>query len=149
MEEIAEALRLRRAGHSFAAIANKLDMSEATAARRVHAGLKAMVAEQSELLRAQIEDRLDATLLRFNEIADDEMTGAEQRIKALSGVLAVEKQRAVLLGLNLPARVIVGVERGEIPPPEVYAGVHAGIGGLYSGGYAGAGDEDEEDDGAG
>lgn len=95
------ALDLRRSGASYRQIADALDISVATAHKRVRAGLRMVIQEPAEALLKIELDRLDAMLagLWGGVTAGDP--------KAVLAAVKVETLRAKLLGLEQPQKVSI------------------------------------------
>ncbi|PBC77591.1 hypothetical protein BX265_2342 [Streptomyces sp. TLI_235] len=112
----ARALELRRDGHGIRTIAMDLDVGRSTAARRLRDALQDLGAETSEQLRTTVEHRLDGVLQRLHQLqaqaqADGNLT---QELKILNAILACERDRVRLLGLAVPAAVVIQVEQGGL-----------------------------------
>lgn len=93
----AKALRYRRAGMSLARIAAKLGYADASGARyAIVEGMKAIVREPAEEVRAMELERLDRLMLAIWPKA----TGKEPDYDATDRVLKIMDRRAKLLGLD-------------------------------------------------
>lgn len=105
-QEIA-ALELSNAGHSIDSIADRLDVSRATAARRVRDALGRIPAQEADTLRRQSEARINGWMRRVNTLLDSPGLDAGDTLRALSLLLSLERERVQLYGLRLPAAIVV------------------------------------------
>lgn len=105
-----EALELLRRGNSSREIAVILNVSRATANRRVRKALDNLGAETSERLRTSIEDRLNDMLRRSYDLLD-RAEDDRARLAVIKVITAIERDRARLLGLNIPTALILQIER--------------------------------------
>lgn len=106
----AEALELLRRGNSSREIAVILNVSRATADRRIRKALDNLGAETSERLRTSIEDRLNDMLRRSYDLLD-RAEDDRARLAVIKVITAIERDRARLLGLNIPTALILQIER--------------------------------------
>jgi hypothetical protein len=115
VEQARRAVALRRRGATSAMIASDLGVPLRTAKRRVAEGyqLEQGDGDAPDTLRREVEDRLDQAMRRVQRrLAEPGLPQAqEQRWTRL--LLAIEAQRARLLGLNLPSVVVVRSEVAE------------------------------------
>lgn len=107
-----EALELSNAGHSIDTIADRLDVSRATAARRVQAALQRIPAQEADSLRRQSEVRINGWMRRANTLLDSPDLDLGDTVKVLGLLLALERERVQLYGLRLPSSVVVQHELG-------------------------------------
>jgi transposase len=105
----ARALELRARGLGVRQIAVDLGVGRSTAARRLRDALHDLGTETSDQMRSTIETRLDSVLQRLHELLDTN-TDPRQELKILSAILACERDRSRLLGLALPANVVLSLE---------------------------------------
>lgn len=106
----ARALELRAQGIGVRDIAVDLGVGRSTAARRLRDALADLGAEKSEEMRSTVEVRLDAVLRRLYALlagTDD----PRQELKILNAILACERDRARLFGLNVPTALVLQIER--------------------------------------
>jgi DNA-binding NarL/FixJ family response regulator len=108
----AQALELLRRGNNSREIAVILNVSRATANRRIRKGLDGLGAETSERLRASVEDRLNDMLRRSYDLLD-RAEDDRSRLAVIKTIATIERDRARLLGLNVPASLILQIERSE------------------------------------
>ena len=80
-----------------------------TAARRLRDALNDLGTETSDQMRSTIETRLDGVLQRLHTLLDAN-TDPRQELKILNAILACERDRARLLGLALPAALVLRLE---------------------------------------
>lgn len=112
LEEI-QALELARQGNSATEIAVILNVSRATVNRRIRRGLDNLGAETSERIRAQVEDRLNDMLKEsYQLLANAKAEGNDRgRLAAVKTIVTIESTRARLLGINVPASLILQIEQ--------------------------------------
>lgn len=113
-QEIA-ALELSNAGHSIDTIAERLDVSRATAARRVGDALRRVPAHEADTLRRQSEARINGWMRRVNVLLDSPELDVKDSLRALALLATLERDRVRLYGLNLPAAIVVQHEMSEVP----------------------------------
>lgn len=106
------ALALSNQGHSADVIAERLNIHPRTAARRVQNALGRIPAQQAETLRRQSETRVNDWMRRVYEILDDPTTSTQDRLRALSMLATLERDRRRLLGLDVPAALVIQHEQG-------------------------------------
>lgn len=110
-ERTAEALRLRKKGHTYAEIATQLGISTTRAHEDVQEALQEITAEPAEEVRKMELERLDGLLLALNteleQVNNDREEGvnigkdASGTVAKLAGtILQVMERRARLLGLE-------------------------------------------------
>ncbi|MFD6661722.1 hypothetical protein [Micromonospora aurantiaca (nom. illeg.)] len=109
-QEIA-ALELSNAGHSIDTIADRLEISRATAARRVRAALERIPAQEADTLRRQSEARINGWMRRLNTLLASDLS-TQDTVRVLNLLLSLERERVQLYGLRLPASVVVQIEQG-------------------------------------
>jgi len=109
-----KALELSNQGHSADAIAERLEITPRTAARRVAAALGRIPAQQAETLRRHSETRINDWMRRVYEILDDPTTSTQDRLRAISQLATLERDRRRLLGLDVPAALVIQHEQGVI-----------------------------------
>lgn len=146
----AQCLRLRRSGHSFLEIAEMVGITCAHPENRVRdiieQELKALKRPATEDLISEELDILDRVINRNLRIMASD---ARDRVAAGNAVLAAQKRRADLLGLDAPKRVDLKDERSHDIPLSTVAAVVAELaaefeqeqpseGGLATGEAAGA-----------
>ncbi|WP_143728444.1 helix-turn-helix domain-containing protein [Micromonospora cremea] len=107
-----EALELSNAGHSIDVIAERLDISARTAARRVRAALQRIPAQEADTLRRQSEARFNGWMRRANVLLATEDLSIQDTVKVLGLLLSLERERVQLYGLRLPSAVVVQHELG-------------------------------------
>jgi DNA-directed RNA polymerase subunit K/omega len=98
----AQALDLRRAGHSYAAISGKLGISKSSAHQLVQESLedaRRQIAASADELRSEEIARLDGMLAKLYPKA------ARGDVAAVDRVLRIGERRAKLLGLEAPVRI--------------------------------------------
>jgi len=108
-----QALELRKAGHSFDSIAEKLGYSNRSAANKaVRAALAEITAEPAEEVRKLEIERLDGLYQRAMQLVDDKgyelddeglvvaEVPANARVAAIGQAVRVGERRAKLLGLD-------------------------------------------------
>jgi hypothetical protein len=116
LQRQADALELRRAGHSYASIARSLSLSKSRAHALVQDAMqyaRQQVAVSVDELRALEVSRLDAMLQGVWAKA------RRGEMKAIDRVLKIGERRARLLGLDAPAKVAGTVLQGNPPGPRV------------------------------
>ncbi|GAB3185867.1 hypothetical protein FHX75_13510 [Micromonospora palomenae] len=104
------ALELSNAGHSIDTIAERLECSRATAARRVQAALQRIPAQEADTLRRQSEARINGWMRRCNTLLDSELS-TQDTTRVLNLLLSLERERVQLYGLRLPSAVVVQIEQ--------------------------------------
>jgi hypothetical protein len=101
VEDAVRAIALRRTGHPWGQIARELGRSQVEVEELAKAGYEYLLGQQDpDVLRAEVEDRLDAVV----RAANVELVAAGtvmERNAVYRTILAAEAQRARLLGLNL------------------------------------------------
>ncbi|MFF5214788.1 helix-turn-helix domain-containing protein [Micromonospora sp. NPDC000442] len=107
-----EALELSNAGHSIDTIAERLDVSRRTAARRVQAALERIPAQEADTLRRQSEARFNGWMRRANVLLESPELSLQDTVKVLGLLLSLERERVQLYGLRLPSAVVVQHEMG-------------------------------------
>lgn len=98
---LTETLAMRRAGWPFGDVARRLGITVIEAQEYARAAYSQMATETAEEVRTAIEDRLDSIL----RLATEDLRLAEsqsERTGLMRLMLAVESQRARLLGANIP-----------------------------------------------
>ncbi|MEW2141369.1 hypothetical protein AB0869_00955 [Micromonospora vinacea] len=118
-----EALELSNAGHSIDVIAERLDISSRTAARRVQAALQRIPAQEADTLRRQSKARFNGWMRRANVLLATEKLSTQDTVKVLGLLLSLERERVQLYGLRLPSAVVV---QHELSPgvQDLGMGVH-------------------------
>jgi hypothetical protein len=111
-EQEIRALELSNAGHSIDTIAERLECSRATAARRVRAALERIPAQEADTLRRQSEARINGWMRRCNILLDSPDVSTQDTVRVLNLLLSLERERVQLYGLRLPASVVVSIEQG-------------------------------------
>lgn len=110
-ERAADALRLRKLGHSYEDIAEQLEISKTRAYEDVQEALREITAEPAEEVRKMELERLDGLLLRLNreigriDTARNDETiepkdAAGAIVKLAGQILNIQERRAKLLGLE-------------------------------------------------
>ncbi|GAA4576898.1 hypothetical protein GCM10023176_49340 [Micromonospora coerulea] len=110
-EQELKALELSNAGHSIDTIAERLECSRATAARRVQAALQRIPVQEADTLRRQSEARINGWMRRCNTLLDSDLS-TQDTTRVLNLLLSLERERVQLYGLRLPASVVVSIEQG-------------------------------------
>jgi hypothetical protein len=112
-ERHAEWIELRRKGHTYEAIAAKYDVAKSTVHEAISTHLRATVAEPAAELRALELERLDALLKEVNDRIDEPSSNeyGDDKLKAIDTALSIGAQRARLLGLNAPSKIL------DVTPP--------------------------------
>lgn len=109
----AQALDLRRAGHSYAQISQKLGISRSSAHQLVHEGLddaRQQITASADELRMEELARLDGMLAKiYPKAARGDMAAADR-------VLKIGERRARLLGLDAPVRTALQGGGDDAPP---------------------------------
>lgn len=116
----AEVMRLRRTGTTFQEIGDELGVTRQRAHQIYTKALKEIPAQEVTEYRAEQADRLDALLVKANEVlARQHITVSNGKVVMLDGrpvpddgptldaiktVLAIEDRRAKLLGLDTPVK---------------------------------------------
>lgn len=116
----AQALDLRRAGHGYAAIAQKVGISISRAQALVQAGMesaRSQIAASGDELRAEELSRLDGMLSKLYPKA------ARGDLAAADRVLKISERRSRLLGLDAPVRTALQGGGEDAPPISVAAKV--------------------------
>ncbi|WP_328366212.1 helix-turn-helix domain-containing protein [Micromonospora zamorensis] len=111
-EQELAALELSNAGHSIDVIAERLDISRRTAARRVQAALERIPAQEADTLRRQSEARFNGWMRRANVLLSSEDLSIQDTVKVLNLLLSLERERVQLYGLRLPSALVVQHEMG-------------------------------------
>jgi hypothetical protein len=114
-ERDAEALRLRLAGHTYAAIAEMLDYAGAPHAQ------KQIAKCLSEITREPAKELQELELKRLDEMFIPAYTRAIEGggPKAIQSCLHIMERRARLLGLDRPTKIATTTPEGEALPPPV------------------------------
>jgi DNA-binding Lrp family transcriptional regulator len=112
--ETYKALELRAQGLSVDEIAEELNVSPATAHRRLDRGLRDLPAQSLEALRGESELRINAAMREVGVILFDSSEPAETRLKAVDRLVRLEERRARLLGLDEPKAVTEALARAEL-----------------------------------
>ena len=111
----AQALKLRRAGHSYSEIGEKLGVATSQAFQAVKSGLELIREEATETAR----DVLALELQRLDELLQMLMpkatSGGKNAMAAVDRVLRVQERRAKYLGLDQAKKI-----QAEVVGPEVY-----------------------------
>lgn len=95
------ALVMKREGHGWQDIADRLGVSVVEAQELGRVAYAQMAAQTADELRTEVEDRLDAVVRKANlDLSLAESQG--ERTALYRVLLAAEGQRARLLGLDLP-----------------------------------------------
>ncbi|NBE84579.1 helix-turn-helix domain-containing protein [Micromonospora rubida] len=115
-EQELTALELSNAGHSIDTIAERLDISRRTAARRVQAALERIPAQEADTLRRQSEARFNGWMRRANVLLDSPELSIQDTVKVVGLLLSLERERVQLYGLRLPAAFVVQHELGPGGP---------------------------------
>ncbi|SBV30142.1 hypothetical protein GA0070620_5735 [Micromonospora krabiensis] len=105
------ALELSNAGHSIDTIADRLEVSRATAARRIRAALQRIPAQEADTLRRQSEARFNEWMRRCNALLASDLS-TQDTVRVLNLLLSLERERVQLYGLRLPSAVVVQIEQG-------------------------------------
>lgn len=114
-ERDAEALRLRLAGHTYAAVAEMLDYaSPSHAQKQVTKCLVEITREPAQELRELELKRLDEMFIPAYSRA---IEGGGP--KAIQSCLHIMERRARLLGLDKPTKIATTTPEGEALPPPV------------------------------
>ena len=98
----AQALDLRRAGHSYAQISAKIGISKSSAHQLVQVGLedaRMQISASADQLRSEEIARLDGMLTKLYPRAK------MGDVQAVDRVLKIGERRAKLLGLEAPVRI--------------------------------------------
>ncbi|WP_064448701.1 helix-turn-helix domain-containing protein [Micromonospora sp. NBRC 110037] len=114
-EQELKALELSNAGHSIEVIAERLDISPRTAARRVQAALQRIPAQEADTLRRQSEARFNGWMRRATALLDSPELSIPDTVRVLGLLLSLERERVQLYGLRLPSAVVV---QHELMGPE-------------------------------
>ena len=107
------ALALRRAGRSYRAIADELQISKTRAHQLVAEGFeeaRAQIAAHADELRTETISRLDGMLAKVYPAAES------GDVQAVDRVLKIEERRAKLLGLDAPVRTALQGGGEDAPP---------------------------------
>ncbi|MFG1871889.1 hypothetical protein [Micromonospora arborensis] len=107
-----QALALSNEGHPIDVIAERLEVSRRTAANRVAGALGRIPAQQAETLRRHSETRINDWTRRTYEILNDPATSTGDRLRAISQLATLERDRRRLLGLDVPAALVIQHEQG-------------------------------------
>ncbi|AVT37294.1 helix-turn-helix domain-containing protein [Plantactinospora sp. BB1] len=102
-----EALELSNAGHSIDVIADRLQVSRATAARRVRDALGSIPAHEADTLRRQSETRINGWMRRCNTLLESPELSIQDTVRTLSLLATLERDRVQLYGLRLPSAIVV------------------------------------------
>ena len=103
-----EALDLRKSGATYAEISDQLELSEATAWRRVQSSLKAiakLTAKEAEVVKTLELARYDFYLRSL----DPKIREGDE--KAIRVAVVVSERRARLLGLDEPSKITIDDQR--------------------------------------
>jgi len=115
-----QALDLRRAGHSYAAIGRKLNLSKSRAHILVQLGLeqaRSQITASADELKVEELARLDGMLAKLYPMA------AKGDVQAADRVLKIGERRAKLLGLDAPTRTALEGGGDGAPPISTAASV--------------------------
>lgn len=132
----AEVMRLKRQGHSFEAIGERLGITKQRAHQIYKAALDEIPAQEVHEYRAEQAERLDEMLRRAYEVLerkhitvsngkviyldDAPMEDDGPTLMAIKTVLAIEERRARLFGLDAPVKQQIG---GEVQVTYSFEGV--------------------------
>lgn len=108
-----QALELRRAGHSFDAIARRIGISKSSAHQLVQSGMadaRAQIAASADELRAEELSRLDGMMVRAYAKA------SKGDLQAIDRVVKMMERKARLLGLDAPVRTALQGGGDDAPP---------------------------------
>lgn len=104
VETAIRAIVLRREGHSWGDIAERLGRSQIEVEELARIGYARLGEQAADELRVEVEDRIDAVVRKAHvDLALCESQG--ERTALLRVLLAAEAQRSRLLGLDLPRGV--------------------------------------------
>lgn len=110
----AQALELRRAGHGYEVIAQKLGIGKSSAYRMVDAamaGARAQIAASVDELRAEEITRLDGMLAKlWPKVTDN------PDVSVIDRIIKIGERRAKLLGLDAPVRTSIQGGGDDAPP---------------------------------
>jgi hypothetical protein len=112
-ERHAEWIELRRKGYTYEAIAAQFKVAKSTVHEAISTHLRATVAEPAAELRQLELERLDALLREATERIEQPFSGesGDDKLKAIDVALSIGAQRARLLGLNAPSKIL------DVTPP--------------------------------
>ncbi|MEU8362337.1 hypothetical protein AB0C27_40595 [Nonomuraea sp. NPDC048882] len=132
-------MELKRRGHSFEAIGAQLGISKQRAHQLYWDTLKKIPVQEVAEYRVEQAERLDEMLRRAYEVLerrhitvsngrviyheDEPLADDGPTLQAIRTVLAIEEQRARLLGLNAPVKQELG---GEVQVTYSFEGVDLG-----------------------
>jgi hypothetical protein len=134
----AEVMRLRRQGHTFEAIGDRLGITKQRAHQIYAAALAEIPAQEVTEYRAEQAARLDELLTKAHEVLGhlhihvsqgkvviDERTGEPVRddgptLAAIKTIIDIEARRAKLLGLDTPVKQQIG---GDVTVTYAFEGV--------------------------
>ncbi|MGC5021946.1 winged helix-turn-helix transcriptional regulator [Micromonospora sp. DT47] len=105
------ALEMSNPGHSIDAIAERLDISPRTAARRVRAVLQRIPVQEADTLRRQSEARILDWMRRCNTPLDSPGLSVQDTIRTLSLPSTLERDRVQHFGLRTPSAVVGQLEQ--------------------------------------
>ena len=112
----AEALRLRRDGHTFSEIAEMLGMTEGNAEQKVSTLITSALARkgkpEADQLRSSMLDQLDILMNRAIRIA---RADGPDRVAAINAATNVANRMSALIGADAPKQVDLKDER-QLPP---------------------------------
>lgn len=112
----AEALRLRRDGHTFAEIAEMLGITEGDGEQKVSTMINAALARkgkpEADQIRSSLLDQLDIMMNRAIRIAK---TDAPDRVAAINAATNVANRISALIGADAPKQVDLKDDR-QLPP---------------------------------
>lgn len=101
VEQSLKALVMKREGHGWQDIADRLSVSVVAAQELARIAYGQMAIDTAENLRVEVEDRLDAVVRKANlDLALAQSQG--ERTALYRVLLAAEAQRTRLLGLEIP-----------------------------------------------
>ena len=119
-----KALQLRRAGHGYRVIGERLGLSKARAHQLVQEGLeeaKAQIVAHADELRTEEISRLDGMLPKLYAAAE------AGDVQAVDRVLKIGERRAKLLGLDAPVRTSLQGGGDDAPPIAISADAKVSI----------------------
>ena len=114
LEQQARALELRvKQGASIAEIADRLGITTDSAKRRVQAALRAIPVESADEVRRTVETRYDALLKRLNALLETGRLSPMETVQVVNSIGQLEDRRVRLLGLAVPAAVVLQLEQQQ------------------------------------
>jgi AcrR family transcriptional regulator len=117
LEQTTQALELKRRGLTTDDIAAQLGIARRTVTRRLRSGYAAMDTVDADTARRQYEDKIDSWIRRLNLRLDTPGLTLEQERTLVRDLAALERDRARLLGINVPPRVVIEYEAGAQHAP--------------------------------